>query len=412
MRGRRGSLPTASIIIAAALLCVAGVALAQPSTPGRALLQAAETARATVVVRVDEVTQLDRSGYAANVQVERVLAGAAQPGSPLRIGWEELAAKPPPRLRAGQRVLVALDDLPQASLWRQRFPDGHALVLAAHGDALIVDPVAGDVDLIAAYLQLGTPAPAAARSAALVRVVVGASPLLASAAVARLAALPNLAAAIDGPATAQLMTAASDAGKPLLLRRDIVAFVGQARLTAATPQLERLAQRDSALEAEALTALGQIRGLPAAQVEELLDRKQAAQRAVGARFATGALAERRLPQLLRQDPDPAVRAAAAIALAESHTLWGLDDAIPALADPDPQVRSAAAQALGALGAPAIPTLESVARSQPAAARGAITALAMAGPQGVAVVRQLAEDHPDTRLRDFARLALGHGPKAH
>jgi hypothetical protein len=239
----------------------------------------------------------------------------------------------------------------------------------------------------------------------------GASPLPASAAIARLAQ-PNLAAAVDAAAAAQLMNAAADAGKSLLLRRDILAFVGQARIAAATPQLERLAQRDAPLEAEALTALGQIRGLPPAQVEELLDRKQAPVRAVGARFATGSLAERRLPQLLRQDPDPAVRAAAAVALAESHTVWGLDDAIPALADSDPQVRSAAAQALGALGAPAIPTLESVARSQPAAARGAITALALAGPQGVAVVRQLAEDHPDTRLRAYARLALGQGPKAH
>ena len=379
--------------------------------PGRALLPAAESARATVVVRVDEVTQLDRSGYAANVQVERVLAGTVQQGAALRIAWEELAATPAPRLRGGQHVLLALDDLPQGSLWRQRFPDGKALILAAHGAALIVDPAAGDLDLIAAYLQLGAAAPASARSAALVRIAVGASPLPASAAIARLAQ-PNLAAAVDAAAAAQLMNAAADAGKSLLLRRDILAFVGQARIAAATPQLERLAQRDAPLEAEALTALGQIRGLPPAQVEELLDRKQAPVRAVGARFATGSLAERRLPQLLRQDPDPAVRAAAAVALAESHTVWGLDDAIPALADSDPQVRSAAAQALGALGAPAIPTLESVARSQPAAARGAITALALAGPQGVAVVRQLAEDHPDTRLRAFARLALGHGPKAH
>src|SRR5262245_7752204 len=410
---RHGPRPLPSALFCLAAVFAASAALAQPSVPGRALLPAAETARATVVVRVDEVTKLDRSGYAADVQVERAVSGTAQPGTALRIGWEELAMKPAPRLRVGQHALIALDDLPQGSLWRQRFPAGTAaLAIAAHGDAVIVEPASNDVHLIAAYLQRGSAAPASARASALVRVVVAASPLLAGAAIARLGGLPNLGGALDPSSTTQLLDAAGEAGKPLPLRREIIALVGQARLAVAAPHLERLAQRDAPLEAEALTALGQIRGLPAAQVEELLDRQQAALRAVGARFATGSLAERRLPQLLRQDPDPAVRAAAATALAATHTLWGLDDAIPALADPDPQVRSAAAQALGALGAPAIPTLETVARSQPDAARGAITALALAGPQGVAVVRQLAEDHPDTRLRDFARLALGHGPKAH
>jgi HEAT repeat protein len=119
-----------------------------------------------------------------------------------------------------------------------------------------------------------------------------------------------------------------------------------------------------------------------------------------------------LPGLVRRDPAPAVRAAAAIALADTHTAWGLDAALPALADSDPQVRSAAAQALAALGANAVPTLDRVARTRPAEARGAITALSLAGPTGLAAVRRLAVELADERLRDFARLALGEGPHAH
>jgi HEAT repeat protein len=119
-----------------------------------------------------------------------------------------------------------------------------------------------------------------------------------------------------------------------------------------------------------------------------------------------------LPVLVREDPAPAVRAAAAAALAGTRTLWGVDAAVPALADPDPVVRTTAAQALGALGPPVVPTLEKVARTRPDAARGAITALTLAGPQGIAVVSRMADDHPDERLRDFCKLALGKGPPAH
>jgi hypothetical protein len=403
---RRGALAAATCALLAAS------AHGQPASPERALLPATEQARATVVGRVADVTQLDRSGYAATLQVERVLAGNL-PARPLRIGWEELAAKRPPRLRNGQRVLVALDDLPQGSLWRQRFPAGTpAFAIAARGDALLIEPEAGDLELLTAYVQLGEQAPAVARAGALTRIASAASPVVAGAAVARLAALPNAAGALDAAAVEQLMRTAANDSKPLPLRRAIIALAGRARLTAAAAQLEALARPGAALEAEALSALGEIRGLPNAQIEALLDRHEAPVRAVGARFATAGIAERRLPTMVRLDPSPLVRIAAVRALAATHTVWGLDAAVPALADPDPQVRSAAAEALGALGAVGVPTLEAVARSQPAEARGAITALTLAGPKGVAVVRQLAQNHPDERLRDFARLALGQGPHAH
>ena len=402
----------AQCITAALLALIATTAGAQPSAPGLSLLPAAETARATVVGRIDGVTRLDRTAYAATVRVERTLAGDTRPGAALRVAWEELAATRPPRFADGQRVLVVLDDLPSGSLWRQRFPAG-ASAVAARGDAWLVDPSAGDLDLLAAYLQLGAPATSAARASALAHIAVAATPALASAAVARLASMPGAGTALVGTATDQLLGTAADARKPLALRRDIIVLAGRVRLAGAAAQLDALARPGSALEAETLTALAQVRGgLPLDRVARLLDRHEAAVRAVGARFATGELIERQLPPLVRYDSAPEVRAAAATALAATRTAWGVDGAVPALADPDPRVRSAAAQALGALGAPAVGALEAVARMQAAEARGAITALSLAGPNGVATVRRLAAEHPDPHVRDFARLALGQGPPAH
>ena len=398
---------------AAVAMIALGSALshAQPSAPSSALLAAAETARLTVAGRVSDVTRLDRSGYAATIVVDRVLAGKAQAGESLRIGWEELSERPP-RFADRQRIVVALDDLPQASLWRQRFPTG-GLVVASRADASLVEPSAIDLELLAAYLQPSAKSSATARGTALSHIAASGSPVLAEAAVARLTSLSNPAAALDGTAVAALMRTASDSNKPLPLRRGIIALTGRARMSAAASGLEALARPGAPLESEALTALGEIRGgLPDTQVERLLERSQPDVRAVGARFASDSLAERRLPLLVRTDPAPTVRAAAAATLAVTRTLWGVDGAVPALSDSDPSVRSAAAQALGGLGPPVVPTLEKMARTRPEAARSAITALTLAGPQGIAVVRRMADDHADERLRDFARLALGKGPPAH
>jgi hypothetical protein len=393
--------------VALSLLLVPLTAVAQPSAPGRALLAAAETAQLVVVGRITAPNPVDRTAYAANLTVERTVAGA--PARAPRMTWEELGSGRA-RFADGQRVLVALEPIPSGSLWQQRFPSRDVLAVAARGDAFLADPSDRDVDALAAFLQLGAGGAPPVRAAALVRLAGADSSPLAAAAVERLGARGTT---LDRESGEKLLAIAADSRRPRPLRSAILARLGASALPALAIDLEQLARPGSLVEAEALEAIGTLMGgLSADRVEALLDRDEPAVRAVGARFATGALAERRLPSMARTDSAPTARAAAARALAATRTVWGIDGAVPALADPDRQVRAAAAQALAALGSLGVPTLEAVAASNRPEARGAITALALAGPDGQASVRRLAAQHRDERLRDYARLALGQGPHAH
>ena len=80
----------------------------------------------------------------------------------------------------------------------------------------------------------------------------------------RVESIVNPAAALDPAGVSELMRTASDPGKPISLRRRIVAVSGQARLSGAAGALKALAQPGAPLEAEALTALGELGELPSA----------------------------------------------------------------------------------------------------------------------------------------------------
>ncbi len=404
------------IRIAAALgagLLLAGAVVAQPNAEVAPLLAAIESAPVTVLARVDAAKSVDISGYVATLTVLQPLRGAAA-GAPITVLWEELSRGRPARLANGQTVLVALVELPTGSLWRQRAADHPgARTIAGSGNALVHDPSPRDVQLLTQYAALAPDAEPALRASALLGIAGTASPAIAVAALERLRRVPALTAAIPDKGLVALLETASDGARPPALRVAIVELAAVARRPATRPALERLARPGSALEPEALTAIAAAAGgLPPARAEALLDRPEAAVRAVGARFVSGNAVERRLPALVRSDPDARVRAAAAVALAATHTAWGVDGCVPALADPDPSVRSAAAEALGALGAPVVSALEDVARTNPEAARGALTALALAGPTGEQALRRFSTELQDPKLRAFARLALGQGPKAH
>jgi hypothetical protein len=412
-----GSKAARSATIVAAILLA--WALAAPtrgleSDPTRALLSAAELAPVVVVGRVGQVAKLDASAYLTSLRVTRALRGKVSKDTELSVAWEELARGRPPRLAAGQTVVLALDDPPSASLWRSRSRDHAGLrIIAADGDAWLRDPSAADLQQLSAYLALAADAAPARRASALAGMAQASSDALSAAAVARLAATPTLLAALRPEAEATLAKVAADTRRPEALRHQVIELAGRARLSGASATLESLAAAPGPLHAEALATLGQIRGgLPAAQVEALLEGKDPALRAVAARYATGALVERTLPTLARSDPTPAVRIAAVETLAATRTVWGRDACLPVLADNDPPVRAAAAAALGRLGEPAVPALENAARQSPAQAAGAVTALSLAGPSGIAALRRLQNDGPTETVRDLARLALGQGPHAH
>jgi hypothetical protein len=391
-------------------LLLAGAAAAAPSAPGAPLLSALDGAPAAAVGRVSDVRAIDGSGYAATLTVLTPLRGAAA-GAAIPILWEELARSRPARLADGDRVVVVLEDPPSGSLWaarREKVPQGRAI--AGNGSALLRNPTARDATLLARYAALPADSPAAPRAAQLLELAGSASPPLAALAIARLT--PELVAAIPDAGLLSLLDWSRDAERPLAQRAAIVALVGAARRPAARAALEQLAQPGAVLEADALMALAADGGLPPQRAEALLDRPEPAIRVVGARSLTGGAVARRLPALARTDPDPRVRAAAAAALAVTNTAWGVDGCTPALADRDPAVRAAAAEALGKLGAVVVPRLEDIARTRPAEARGALTALALAGPTGQQVLRRLSTELPDPKLRDYARLALGQGPHAH
>lgn len=408
------NLPATIIAAILVALSLAAPARGAETDPTRALLSAAEHAPLVVVARVGAVDTLDTSAYRAALRVTRTLRGPAAKDAELVVAWEELARGRPPRLAAGQTVVLALEDPPSASIWRNRSREHAGLrVIAAGGDALLRDPSAVDVQQLATYLALAADASAARRATALADMARASSDALTAAALARLAADAPLLAALTPDAAATLVKVATDARRPAPLRRQVIALAGRARLSGAAPALESLAAAPGPLQAEALAALAEIRGgLPAARVEALLESKDGALRAVAARYATGAVVERALPLLARSDPDAAVRIAAVETLAATRTVWGRDACLPVLADRDPPVRAAAAAALGRLGDAAVPALEHAARRTPAQAAGAITALSLAGTSGVAALRRLQQDGPTESVRDLARFALGQGPHAH
>ncbi|MEN8183271.1 MAG: hypothetical protein ABFS46_12135, partial [Myxococcota bacterium] len=133
-------------------------------------------------------TRLDRHGYVAGLEVERVLRGSEPGESVGRIAWEELGTESS-RFREGQRILVVLRPLPAWSLWRERLPEGGAHAVAARGDAFLDDPDAHSVELLQRWLAL-SPAARSGEAGArgLAELVAGARPDLAEAALARLAA--------------------------------------------------------------------------------------------------------------------------------------------------------------------------------------------------------------------------------
>ena len=125
------------------------------------------------------------------------------------------------------------------------------------------------------------------------------------------------------------------------------------------------------------------------------------------RRRAGETAAARLPGLIRHGDPAEVRAAALQRLVELRGPAALEPALAALGDGDPSVRLAAAQALGSLGADAVPRLREAAMGwpRPAAEAALVGLVATRSPAGARALAEIARDHPDETVRRLADLAL-------
>lgn len=379
---------------------------------GEGLLSALEAAPAVLVGTVGDVARIDLHGYAAHLQVEQVLRGVPKPGARVRIAWEELARSRQPRFANADRVLLALETLPGASLWRQRFPDvaerRSTFAVAERAEAFWRRPTQAAIDIIAHFLALD----AASRSGAagveyLAQLLAGSEVGLSLAAVRRLDAIGDLDAKL-GPAAAHALIRAllrPDGTDPL--RVSVLDLIGRHSPHALQGPLEELAAAQPLAPAIVFVALGRLQGEIGAERSELLFAQDAAHRRAAARHTHGPQAAKQLADLLRADPDAGVREAAVARLIELAGRDGMGPALDTLSDRDPRVRLAAAGALASLGEQIVPELVAVVEtgSREAALAG-VAGLKAVGEAGQPVLLEIARDHPDEGVRTLARVALG------
>jgi hypothetical protein len=413
----RGSGPGPAL---AGLLLVLAVFPARGGAPraagGMHLLEAMESAPATVVAQFGEPARAGQSAYSARIRVERSLHGPLEAGDEARIAWEELASARAPRFAAGERVLLCLQPLPGASIWRERFPDvaerKGLLSVAARGKAFLRRPSLGTLGVLEHYLALPRELREGPGGAVyLVDLAADAELPLAKSALERLGGLPALDEALaEGPgerlAGAFLRADADDA-----FRDALAELVGRRRLDSTRPGLEVLAASDPPPPAQVFEALAALEGgVAGPRLEVLLEDAPAAQRRVAARHASGPEAADTLAGLLRADPAPEVRVAAVERLAELEGEGALEPLLGGLADPEGAVRGAAARRLAGLGAAAVPRLQQVVDgNDPEAASAAVVALGLCpAPQARQALLAISSSHPDPALRALAELALG-GP---
>ncbi len=379
------------------------------------LLAAAERAPHVVVGRVSAPTRLDQHGWRATLLVERTLHGDQQPGQTLVIAWEELGTKRPARFADGARVVLALEPLPPGSLWRQRFPKRDALAVAARGEAFLREPDADTLEPLSAWLGAGPEAREDARGvAALAALAARGEPRVATSALRRLDAVPDLADRVPPSDTAakDLAQLFADGARPLDLRRGAFDLAGRRKLAALQPAIEALASRPSEVQGAAVDALGQLRGgFPPERGVELLRSPDPAVRAAVVRRAGDGVSNATLRVLFASDPAPTVRAAAATTLAAREGPAANDVLIVALRETNSLIRGAAMHGLAAQGAAAVPALraeiwESEPTAEPGRLAGAVLTLALTGSDGMAELQRIVHEHPSQAIQRLATLALG------
>jgi hypothetical protein len=395
-------------------LLAASAALANTAKPRAApgaLLVPAERALHVVVGELAAPRALDGEGWSADLVIERALVGGAQRGAKLRVAWEELAPSRSVRFAAGERVLLALETLPNGSLWMARFPKRDALAISGRGDAFARAPSAATVAALARFLALTrAQREHGAGVEALVEIALRAEFALARQALVRLAGIAGLAAKLGEPGRASLaaLLASSERGVPL--RAGALALIAQRKLVALSPEVRALVASGGALAAPAVEALGALGALSAEDARAHAASPDAKLRAAALRGASSALDASRLAALARGDRDANVRAAALAALVRREGPRAADAAVEALFDSDDVVQAAALRALPAFPAEASRLLRARAFGSRAddadAHKLALAGLAQLGREGAAVLEEIARDHPREETRELATFLLG------
>lgn len=404
--------------IALGLLLLAGAAAGETPAPAPAaesteLIEALEAAPLAVVGTIAARTGLDERGWRANVAVESVLKGEVG-AEPLAIAWEELASARPPRFANGDRVLLALEPLVAGSLWRQRISDPKArsatLAVAQRGTAFLRSPSLGSLSLLRHYLPL-TPelrgGPAGQRH--LLGLAADGERALAISAARRLANVAG-AAELGADETALALRALARADAEPALAAPLFVWVERKQPAALAPALDAALAAPKGAPASFVQARGLLgEGLAADREKALLASPDGAQRAAAARVAGPAQADR-LADLLRHDPLPEVRLAALSRLARLEGPASLETLLDAFDDEDAAVRNQAGLLAAAFGPEAVPRLGEVARRWAwPASETAVRALRHTNQaEARAVLVELADTHPDPRVRTLAGLALGRG----
>lgn len=378
------------------------------------MLAPAEAAAYVVVGTITALRQLDAQGWAASIAVERALVGGVKPPLHLRIAWEELAPSRAVRFANGARVLLALEALPNGSLWTQRFPKRDALVVANRGEAFSRETGDASISALASYLALPqTERVDAGGAAALAELARRADSQLALEALARLGALPALATKLGEPGRAALAALLADATRGDELRAAALGVAGRRKLLALAPEARKLAAAGSALAPFAIEALGAMGALSREDVQHLAASRDSATRAAVLRGAPGALEAGRLAALAKTDAAGAVRAAALEALVAREGARAADAAVEALFDADADVQAAALRALPAFPAAAAPLLRArvfgARANDTAAIKPALAGLSQLGRPGHAVLSEIEQSHPNEELQRLARFLLGRDP---
>lgn len=382
------------------------------------LLRALETASLLVIGRVGEVTALPHVGYAARFSVERVLRtdgdASQMTGQQIELAWEEPSRGIQPRLSAGQRVVMALEAAPTASIWKQRIPNPerraalHAI--AARGQGYLQGASFATLGALEHYLALtGAARRGEAGANQLSHLAARAPVRLALDAVERLRSQSELIAALTPPAGQALIAA--------LLRVDAEAVTtATLRLIEAERPSVLLSLLDAKIGGMGIEAPWRLlaaraalqEGIPEELAKQLLESGTEEQRVTATRWAAGPRAGERLRSLMLGDRSAAVREAALLRLAGTEGAASSSDILQGLEDSEPSVRYAAARTLAAFGVEVLPDLRrTIDRGSPEASKMAVLAISlMTGSEARNALEQLAVEHADKVVRAIARVSLG------